>query len=775
MAQVVNRGVVDVARFVRTHGQIHNGSAAKTLGELTATWRCVKRDGTEVPFDPVRITAALMKCFLAIGDVAFDVPAALTTKVVYALAADRNTTPGVEDVQRTIIRTLWMEGHFDHAEQYQNYREQRRQRRELLERATDPAHEAAVAADRHHFPSDLQYYVLLTKFSRWREDDNRRETWRETCDRVMDFLKSRPLVRGQVTDDEWEELDRAMHGLEVSPAMRVVQMAGPALERCNSGGFNCMALPIADLRSLPELLYLSMQGCGVGFTVEDHYVGKMPVVQPQSGEPRTTYLVADDTEGWCDALHHGLQTWFSGGDVWFDVSHVRPANSRLKTKGGRASGAGPLLELLAFTRKMVMSRQGQQLTDRDWHDLACMTGKIVRVGGVRRSALISLSDLSSQLMREAKSGDWWNAAIHRTMANNSAVYESKPDAVAFMREWLTLASSGSGERGIFNRDAARKHRPDRRQDWRFICNPCAEVILRTHGCCNLSIAVARPHDTRESLRKKVRLATIFGVIQSTCTDFKYIRPEWKQNADEERLLGVDITGHADCPLLRYGAPGRAALLRELKAVVAETRREFAARFGINESAADTCVKPGGDSAVLFDCASGVSPRFSKYQVRWVRESANSPVAAFLKDAGVPWAQAPEEPSLLVFGFPKASPEGSTTRDDLTAIQQLENWLEWKTCWAEHSVSATIYVEPHEWLAVGNWVYEHFDHITGLSFLPKDNGVYAYAPNESLTEQQYEEMVSKFPTLRWDRLTAYELEDATEATQTVACVSGACAY
>lgn len=546
---------------------------------------------------------------------------------------------------------------------------------------------------------------------------------------------------------------------------------------------NCTAMPIVDLKCFPEMLYILMQGCGVGFSVESEFIDQLPPLKKQRGEPPVTIVVEDHTEGWCDALYEALLLWWDGYDVHLDVSKVRAAGTRLKTKGGRASGPGPLLELFAFIRNLVMARQGKRLRDVDAHRLCCFIGRIVQVGGVRRAATISLSDLDSIGMRDIKSSNWWadttywSDGKYLSMANNSAVYEERPSIETFMSEWLSLVKSKSGERGIFNRQAAELHRPARRKGLqRWIVNPCCEILLRLFGMCNLSIAIARANDTPETLKHKVRVATYFGVMQSLCTDFKYVREEWKKNCEEERLLGVDITGHADCPLLRFGAPGRAELLKELKAEVDAVARSLSERFGINYSAANTCVKPSGDSAVFFDCASGVSPRFAAEQIRWVRESKDSPVARYLTDAGVPNAPAPEAPdSLKVFGFPRKSPEGSTTRDQMTALDQLNNWLEWKTCWAEHSVSATIYVDEDEWLEAGAWVYEHFDHVTGLSFLPRDNGTYVYAPNEQLTPEQYAEWEGNFPALDWSKLTRYEDDDQTDVTGAVACANGVCGF
>lgn len=1071
---------------------------------------CRKRNGDVVPFDARKIEHALTRCLEASGYTgppdAAELIVKLTNGVINTLGATENDEPSVEDVQRLVIQQLWARGLFPQAEHYQNYREERRKAR--FRAPLDPEVQRRFDEMKEHFPTDLQAYQFMSKFSRWREADNRRETWREcTYERVTPWLFKLPGVT--LTEQEKSELQASMYALETSPAMRVVQMAGPALDRCHVGAYNCAYHPLKDIFSFVELLYILMQGTGAGFSVEEEYVSQLPRIRKQNG--KVAKLVCEDsTESWCDTFHRHLEMLWEGWDTDVDVTRVRPKGAVLKTKGGRASGPGPFLELISFTRALIKARQGRFLEDVDAHDIACKIGGIVQVGGVRRAAMISLSDLRSRAMREAKTGNWYTPATkHRTMANNSAVYEEMPPVEVFMEEWLSLVKSKSGERGIFNRQAANQHKPARRVPWVFGCNPCAEIILRPfefcvaahtplitrkglsrideeegktvevwngkkwsqvevrktgterelvrvtfsdgsfldctpehrfsvsttdsrykfgpdhwmevqakdlkpkmateifviqhsdgesprgnsppwdaytlgvlvgdghvervagkyiyacvdlygekidlpvrgsrgrrhtpagynvecvrvnsgaeyvdrmeriradeeaewrglfrwsrseilfflagwfdtdgshtggHGVrlyvsgrykadmiqllltkcgirssvclmaragdetgygkrgadvwyvsvtdcgelpckrldtstghaptnkgkfqtiksvewlpgrhdtfcfeepeehkavfnntltyqCNLSIAIARPRDTIESLRHKVRLATYWGKIQSLATDFKYIRSDWKANCTDERLLGVDITGHADCPLLQFNAHGRAELIRELGREVQKVDHLLSARWGVRVSAANTTIKPSGDSAVMFNSASGVSPWFADYQIRWVREQKGTPVDRYLRDAGVPHADAPERPDeLTVFGFPRQAPSGATTRDQMTALQQLENWLEWKTNWAEHSVSATIYVEDHEWPDVGAWVYHHFDQITGLSFLPKDNGIYTYAPNEALTKQKFEEMQAQFPTLNWAKLTQYEDTDQTTARQTFACVGGSC--
>jgi ribonucleoside-diphosphate reductase alpha chain len=750
------------------------------IAESTKGWTVRKRDGSIVAFDIEKIKAALLRCFnnvVSEQNVAMPDVDPILEYVVLGLITRNAAGPiDVEEIQRTIIAQLWITSLSEFAEHYQNYREDRRRAR--LNRPVPTAYASAVSEDRTHFQTDLQYYQFIGKFSRWNDTEKRRETWKETVfNRVIPWFQNLPKVKNKLTQDEWDMLSKSMYQLEASPAMRVVQMAGPALERCHVGVYNCAYAPITDLRSFAELLYVLMQGTGMGFSVEYDQISTLPRIAKQTGELPISVVVEDSTEGWCDALFHCLEFLFQGRDFILDTSAVRPKGTRLKTKGGRASGPEPFHELMTFIRRIVLSRQTRHLSDIDVHDICCMIGNIVQVGGVRRAALISLSDLGSHEMRSAKSGQWYIDNKHRSMANNSAVYHSKPSTDVFMDEWLSLIRSYSGERGICNRQAMDMQAPERRQkgyDWGF--NPCGEIQLRPYEFCNLSIAVARPDDTETTLMKKVLVATYFGTMQATCTRFNYIRDQWRRNCEEEALLGVDITGHADCPLLHPSHPGRPELLRKLKAVVNETNEALTRRFGISRSAADTCIKPGGDSSVFFDCASGVSPRYADRQIRWVRESKHSPVAKFLIDQGVPYHDSPERPNdLYVFGFPKTAPDGCLTRNSMTAIEQLENWLCWKRNWAEHSVSATIYVEPYEWFQVGSWVYDHFDEITGLSFLPKDNGVYKHAPNEELTADQYAMFSKDFPVVDWSKLCQYEDDDQTESAQNYACVGGACAF
>lgn len=733
-----------------------------------------KRDGSLDSFDSHKISLAIEKCFkngIGSSDEEAQAASAKVTKTVVNIFTKKDEVEiEVESIQKVIIQQLWALGYFDAAEQYTLFKEKRRQER--IDHPVDPALQQMVEEDRKYFPTALQYYQFISKFSKWNEVLGRRETWGECVDRVMNFFSSKEFY-GKLSEEDDKDLRAYLQRMDATPAMRVIQMAGPALERCEVGVYNCSYLPICDIKSFSELLYILMQGTGAGFSVERQYVNLIPPVIRQTGKAPKKITVIDDTEGWCDALDAGLNAWVSGKDVEFDFSNIRASGTRLKTKGGRASGPGPLMELMAFAKNLILSKQGESLSDIDCHDLACKVGKIVQVGGVRRASEISLSDLNSTSMRDAKSGTWWNNHLQRTMANNSAVYVKKPSDIEFMEEWTALAKSGSGERGIFNREGVNASLPKRRKPNTFGTNPCAEIILRPYQFCNLSIVVARENDTAETLAKKVRIATIFGTMQSCLTNFKYIRKEWKDNCEEERLLGVDITGQMDCPLLRPSNKGRDKLLANLKNVVSQTNEEYAKKFGIPRSAADTCVKPSGDSAVMFGCSSGIHARFSDYYIRRVREKSDSPVAHMLIDAGVPWIPAAEDPALLAFEFPCASPKGAIIKTQQTAIDQLDNWLTWKRHWAEHSVSATIYVEPGEWLSACQWVYRNFDEISGISFLPRDNGTYTSTPYEEIDEAEYKRRVEAFPQVDWAKLSRYEKTDQTESAQTYACTSGVC--
>jgi len=762
------------------------------LSNFSGKFQCVKRNGECVPFAENNIISSVRKCLASFPlydeaqseKISRQVLNHVYSKMLSLHKEDNDKIlVHVEQIQDWIVEALDQLGYKEVAVAYRDYRIKHEKLRNLGK--LDNQSRQLFIEMKKYFKDDLQIYQFMSKFSRWNFEKQRRETWQELVkDRVIPWFK-KTLARYKCSLDntEWEFLTNQLLHMHAAPSLRVLQLAGPALDRCHVGVYNCAYMPIESISSLPEMLYILMQGTGVGFSVENNYISKLPKVKRWRNSKPEVVVVEDTTEGWCDAYQRVLELFWDGCDATLDVSKVRKRGSILKTKGGYASGPEPLVELFDFTKNVFKANSDRYLSDTDLHRLACFVGRIVQVGGVRRAATISLSDLASLGMRHIKSGNWWEDQTYwcdgryLSMANNSAVYdfEDKVPIEVFMEEWLALVKSRSGERGIFNRQAAIKCRPKRRKPAKFGCNPCGEIVLRPYEFCNLSTAIARPDDTLESLIDKVVAATYFGVMQSLCVDFNYINPQWKKNCIEERLLGVDITGQMDCPLLQYGNPERPKLLQILYQHAYQTAERLARRFNINMPAAITTVKPSGDSAVLFDCSSGVSPRFAPFYRRWVRESQSSPMSAFLIDSGVPYSPAPESPDkLYVFAFLKESPSVSKTRNDLTAVQQLENWLEWKTHWSEHSVSATIYVDDHEWLEVGAWVYRHLDKITGVSFLPKDNGTYKFAPNEELSYEEYVKAKSEYPEIHWDKLSYYD--NAYLNPQTLfTCTADSCSY
>ncbi|MCL4545940.1 MAG: ribonucleoside-triphosphate reductase [Chloroflexi bacterium] len=641
---------------------------------------------------------------------------------------------------------------------------------------TTSSRSAAAAKSAHlpehgRFPNELAEFVFVRTYARWDPERARRETWEETVERVIEFLGE--TAGPAIAASEWAEVREALLTHGVRPSSRLLAMAGKAARVNPITAYNCSYLPIDSIESFAEILYILMAGTGVGFSVERRYVQQLPVVAPQRPSHVPTFVIPDDTEGWADALKLGLTAWFAGQDVTFDYHLIRPAGAPLQTKGGRASGPEPLRGLLDFTRRIVLGAQGRQLTSLECHDIATKIGDVVVMGGVRRSAEISLSDFGDVDLRHAKDGQYWITAPHRSMANNSAVYESRPSWGAFLEEWNALSASGTGERGIFNRQAARALRPSRRPDAEFGTNPCGEITLRPYEFCNLSEVVARSYDTPTSLRHKIRLATLIGTVQSMLTSFPYLRPQWRQNCEEERLLGVSVTGQLDCPVF-WKNP---ALMAELRDLTIAANAEYAQRLGINPSAAVTCVKPSGNASQMADCASGMHPRFARYYVRRVRVSATDPLYRLLHDAGVPLfpevGQQQETATTWVVEFPVKAPDGAITRHDMSALEQLEYWLTVKVQFTEHNPSQTIYVGPDEWDTVGRWVYDHWDEIGGLSFLPRSDHVYRLAPYEDISEQEYQARLTAFPKIDYRLLATYELEDRTESTREFACTGDRC--
>ena len=630
-------------------------------------------------------------------------------------------------------------------------------------------------------PSDYQSFIHLSRYARWLPDANRRETWQETVTRYFDFFEKHLKDNNGFTLDAKtrEELQTAVLSLKVMPSMRCLMTAGEALEKENIAGYNCSYVAVDSPRAFDEILYILMNGTGVGFSVESQFVEQLPRVAEDFHDTDTCIIVRDSKLGWAKALKELIAMLYAGQVPSWDVSRVRPAGSPLKTFGGRASGPEPLVDLFKFCVRTFKAAAGRRLTTLECHDIVCKIAEIVVVGGVRRSALISLSDLYDDRMRHAKNGEWWNMNSQRALSNNSYVAQKeRPTLTTFLDEWKALYESKSGERGIFSRYGAQQQaeRSGRRSiDYLFGCNPCSEIILRSMEFCNLSEIVIRADDTMETLTEKVRLATILGTFQSTLTNFGYIRKEWKKNCDEERLLGVSLTGIMDSKLTNGVTSGLAERLEQLKLVAVETNKAWAEKLGISQSTAITCVKPSGTVSNLVDSASGIHARHSDYYIRTVRADKKDPLAKMMIDAGF-YAEAdvmrPEH--TWVFSFPQKAPKGCITRNQRTAIEQLEFWRTYQDHWCEHKPSATIYVKEDEWLDVGAWIYRNFDKVSGLSFLPNSEHIYQQAPYQDLTKSEYEEWVKKMPTnVDWSKLSDYELTDHTTGTQELACSAGVC--
>jgi ribonucleoside-triphosphate reductase len=642
---------------------------------------------------------------------------------------------------------------------------------------TIPDHVRILSQEsKKYFKNSLGEFVYYRTYSRWLEHEQRRETWIETVDRYLSFMKE--TIQDKLDECEYEEIRTMILEQKVMPSMRLLQFAGRATRATNVCAYNCSYIAPNKLEDFPEIMYILMCGSGAGFSVESKTAGQLPFIREQTGTKLPTYVIPDSREGWCDALLYGLYTWFAGNDVEFDYSQLRPTGARLKTLGGKSSGPGPLRQLLTFIREKIFTRQGGQLSTLDVHDIICKIGETIVAGGVRRSALISLSDLNDKEMRDSKAGHFYVAEPQRCLANNSAVYDRKPTSTEFLEEWLALMKSGSGERGIFNRANLKKTLPARRLALSdcyyesFGTNPCGEIILRSRQFCNLSEVIARPEDTHETLLQKIRVATILGTYQSTLTNFSYLCNEWKDNCEEERLLGVSITGQWDCPAVR-----NAETLRALKDEAQRINQEYAQRFGITASTCITCVKPSGTVSKTFDTASGMHPRFAQYYLQRIRIAATDALFRMMRDQGVPYhpevGQSMSSANTFVLEFPVKSPEGCITKDDLSAVEQLEFWKMVKENYTEHNPSVTIYISEKEWITVADWIYKNWDIIGGLSFLPRTNHVYQLAPYEAIDEETYNNLAKKLGHIDFSRIVAYEQEDETDVKREAACFAGSC--
>jgi len=625
----------------------------------------------------------------------------------------------------------------------------------------------------NYLPTDYQTFIATSRYARWIEEEGRRETWGETVSRYMENI-----VKPVAGDDSYiKDIEQAILSLEVMPSMRSLMTAGPAAARDNTCMYNCSYLAVDDPKSFDEAMFILLCGTGVGFSVERQCIDKLPEV-PTLFDSDTIVMVKDSKEGWAKAFRQVLALLWAGEIPKWNVDKVRPAGARLKTFGGRASGPAPLIDLFNFAVSTFKEAQGRKLSSIECHDLMCKVGEIVVVGGVRRSAMISLSNLSDDRMRHAKSGKWYEQNPHRGLANNSVAYSEKPDSMSFMREWMALVESGSGERGIFNRQAAKVQaglNGRRKSDAEFGTNPCSEIILLPSQFCNLSEVVIRATDTLKDLERKVRLATILGTIQATYTKFPYLRKIWEKNTSDERLLGVSLTGIMDNPLMTTANSGLDKTLRHLKDVAINTNAEWAERLGIPVAAAITCVKPSGTVSQLVDSASGIHARHSPYYIRTVRGDNKDPLTQFMIDQGIPnepEAFKPEQTT--VFSFPVKSPEGAVCTPDTTAIEQLKMWLMYQRHWAEHKPSVTINVKKNEWFDVGTFVYKNFDEMSGVSFLPFAEHTYQQPPYQDCSKTDYETLLSVMPEkINWADLSNYEKEDTTVSMQTMACSGDSC--
>ncbi len=736
-----------------------------------------KRDGRIVPFDQSRITDAVLKAMKASAEGGEREAQSVSDKAIKELTGKLPPEHilGIEEIQDMVETTLIL---FDYAKTAKSYILYRQHRAELREKRREVPERVKklVTESKKYFRNSLAEFVYYRSYSRWMEEEGRRETWIESVNRYLDFMKENLGVA--LSESEYNELRFAILKQEVMPSMRLMWSAGKAARATNVTAYNCSYIAPTKLRDFGEIMYLSMCGTGVGFSVEQQTIQQLPQIKKQTGKVSPAHTVEDSKEGWADAFVLGLETWFSGKDIKFDFSKLRPLGARLKTMGGKSSGPGPLIILMDYARNKILSRQGRRLSPLDAHDIICKIGDIVVMGGVRRTALISLSDLDDQDMRLAKSGQFYLTEPQRSMANNSVAYNEKPTATQFMDEWLALAKNGTGERGIFNRGGLQKQLPARR--WKVFqkdaatsgTNPCGEIILKSKQFCNLTEVVCRAEDTEESLLRKIRLATILGTYQSTLTKFNYLSKEWKKNCEQERLLGVSLTGQWDCLAVRDPI-----VLAKLRERALETNKEYAKRFGVNESTAITCVKPSGTVSQLVDSASGMHPRHSKYYVRRIRISATDALFQMMKDQKVAYypevSQVGDGITTYVLEFPVEAPERAIVRNDLAAKDQLDHWKIVKENYTEHNPSVTVSVGTNEWLGVANWLYENWEMIGGLSFLPRFEHVYTLAPYEEITKERYEKMAAEYPDIDFSQIIIYEKTDETQGAKEAACVGGVC--
>jgi ribonucleoside-triphosphate reductase (thioredoxin) len=725
-----------------------------------------KRDGRIVPFDRQKIINAISKAMKSVneGNLEKD-PVRVADKGVKELEKRHfpQNIPDIEEIQDVVEEKLILMDFPKTAKTYILYRQERAKIREKQKAVPKKVKELAQKSKKY-FRDTLGEFIYYRTYSRWLPEEQRRETWIETVDRYVNFMREN--LGDKITEEKYKEIREFILNHKAMPSMRLIWSAGKAIKATNVATYNCSYIAPNKLKDFAEIMYLLMCGAGVGFSVENQNIQQLPIIKYQTGETKPVHVIEDNKEGWGDALTLGLKTWYAGKDIQFDYSKIRPYGARLETMGGISSGPEPLMSLLDFTRKKILKNQGNRLNSLDAHDIICKIGQLVEMGGVRRSALISLSDLEDDKIRDSKSGHYYITNPQRSMANNSAVYNKKPAATTFMEEWLSLARSGTGERGIFNRAGLKKQMPQRR--WKKFkkhmqtsgTNPCGEITLRNKQFCNLTEIVARQEDTEQTLLKKAEIASILGTYQASLTDFPYISREWKINCEEESLLGVSITGQWDCPAVR-----NPNVLKKIYKKVLETNKEYAKKLNINPATSVTSVKPSGTVSQLVNAAPGMHPRHSPYYIRRIRISAGDPLCRMLREQKVPYhpevGQTEATATTYVFDFPVKAPDQSTFKKDLNAIDQLKYWKIVKENYTEHNPSQTILTKDDEWIKVANWLYENWDIIGGLTFLPKDNTVYQLAPFEEITKEEYEKLTSEFPEIDFSQILIYEKDKEIE--------------
>lgn len=758
--------------------------------ELNKIKNIRNREGEIIPFNINKIADAVYKAFVMTNEgekkEASDVAKKVFHKLTHLKTENKGKKfiPTVEMIQDLAEAELMDLGYYLTAKSYILYRSKRAElRREVG--IIPPENKKVFDESSSYFVSSYEEFIFYRTYSKWQDDLGRRETWIETVDRFMVYMKKN--LGEKLSSKDFSEVKEAILKQEVCPSMRLLWSAGEACEKSNVWAYNCSYVAPSDWQDLGEVMYILMCGAGLGFSVESETVQKFPQIKRQTGKKLAVHFVEDDKEGWADAFVLGCKTWADGYDVDFDYSKIRPSGSRLKTAGGRASGPQPLIDLINFTKKKILARQGKRLTNLDLHDIICQIGLIVVAGGVRRSALISLSDIDDESMRKSKQGQFWIENGQRSMANNSAVYNQKPSASEFLNEWIELIKSGTGERGIFNRGGLMTQLPKRRIDnWKKAgivddqnvivglpgSNPCGEITLRSKQFCNLTSIVVRPYDTVEDLKRKVKLSTLLGTYQATLTHFGYLSKEWKENCEEEALLGVSITGYYDNKTIRNDK-----ILSELREESIKVNKEYAKKFGINSSTCITTIKPHGNSGQLLYVGSGMHPWYAKYYIRRVRISTNDPLFQLIKDQGVPYKSeigySTANSTVVVVEFPMKAPDGAVTRDQVSAIDLLNEWKRLKINYIEHNPSVTIYVGDDEWIKVANFIYENWDIVGGLSFLPRSEHVYQLAPYEEITKEEYEKRIKEIKHIDFSKLIYYEQEDNTVGAKEFACVSGVC--